>query len=45
MNPHAEERKQAPVTLIKQWKERGGTGEGQGRDRGGETTSEQSSCT
>jgi len=28
MSPHAEGRKQAPVTLIKQWKEKGGREEG-----------------
>jgi len=28
MSPHAEGRKRAPVTLIKQWKEKGETGDG-----------------
>jgi len=28
MSPHVEGRKQAPVTLMKQRKEKGGTGEG-----------------
>ena len=28
MNPHTEGRKQAPITLIKQWKEKGGIREG-----------------
>ena len=28
MSPHTERRKWAPITLIKQWKEKGGTGEG-----------------
>jgi len=29
MSPHTEGRKQAPATLIKEWKEKGGTGEGE----------------
>ena len=28
MSPHAEGEKQAPITLIKQWKDRGGQGRG-----------------
>jgi len=28
MSPHTEGRKRAPITLTKQWKEKGGTGEG-----------------
>ena len=35
--PTWKEKKQAPVTLIKQWKEKG-------RDRGGETASKESPC-
>jgi len=30
MSPHAEGRKQTPITMIKQWKGKGGTGEGRG---------------
>ena len=32
MSSHMEVRKQRPITLIKRWKEKGGTGKGQGRE-------------